>query len=195
MATQVVRLAGVAKYSKAHAGHVWGDEDARPKEARARSEHGGVRAMILGGEQQRAEQLIKEVRRQKRPGRKAAEVVDFVIAGPPRFGAEDAWPKEKVVEWAVASSAWLEKLMGPKPILIASSLHLDESAPHVHAAFVPVSGADSRGPKLSLKSLRIERFGGLRDPRRQLTWLQDSYQKEVGVKFGLDRGGGIEGRP
>ena len=189
MATQVVRVKSVKKLSKSHTAHVRGDGSARPKEAKTRAEWGNARAVILGGDELAATRLVRGAAKQKRPGRKAHEVVDVLFAGPPRFEAPDAWDRRKVEAWASASFEWMKTVMGPQAPVVAASLHLDELSPHVHASFIPVCGEDAKGPKLSWKTLQKDRFGGFSNSRKQLVWLQDDYQEKVGSKFGLERGG------
>lgn len=76
--------------------------------------------------------------------------------------------------WAEKSLNWIKDTFGEKNI-IASTLHLDETSPHIHTEVVPI---DDKG-KLNAKSYT----GG----RMAMMNLHTSYAKEMEV-FGLQRG-------
>lgn len=79
-----------------------------------------------------------------------------------------------IKQWAEKTQQWLENKFG-KEHIIASTLHLDETAPHIHTEIVPI---DDRG-HLCAKSFT----GG----RMAMANLHTEYAKEM-VEFGLSRG-------
>ena len=137
-------------------------------------------------------------------GRPPKQVAEFVMWGPPRHAAENAWPRERSVEWAEASLAWVKKHFPDSPIT-DSSLHLDEGSPHIHVALYPrykdAAGETAYGWQRAEKAAS-ERLAGaepLLNSERQgargreaagaaMRLLLDSYHAEVGEKFGLTRG-------
>ena len=192
VANQVVRIETRSSVSGRLTAHLEGREEARPITALVREEWDGRTAVTLGGNRRAAAELVAEVRKVKRSGRNGNPYVDFMIAGPPPFGSKGAWSKQKVLDWARASSDWITKTVGGESVVAAAALHVDELSPHVHAAAVPVV-RDGRGPKFSWSLVRgaaAERAAGRRsaDYRKQMADLQDSYFAEVGARFGLERG-------
>ena len=88
---------------------------------------------------------------------------------------------------------WLRSLLPPKTPLYSAHLHTDETSPHVHPAFPPAL-ADAKGVvALSWKRMQAymaESAAGrpIKGGPAQLRALQDSYFREVGQKYGLERG-------
>ena len=77
----------------------------------------------------------REYLRRKR-GHRPKPLADMVMWGPPRHAADDAWPREKSVEWAEDTLEWVERHFPDSPITDAA-LHLDEGSPHLHVALFP----------------------------------------------------------
>ena len=63
-------------------------------------------------------------------------VAEFVLWGPPRHEAVDAWPEDKAKQWAEAAVKWTRRHFPDSPVLDAA-LHMDEGSPHVHVAMFP----------------------------------------------------------
>ena len=59
-------------------------------------------------------------------GAKPKPLAEFVMWGPPRHAAEDAWPREKSEAWARATVAWVRQHFPDSPIAEAA-LHMDET--------------------------------------------------------------------
>ncbi len=87
-------------------------------------------------------QLLRalEIRRRQylrgKRGTKPKPLAEFVLWGPPRHAAKDAWTREKSEAWAVESVAWVRRHFPDSPITEAA-LHMDEGSPHVHVALFP----------------------------------------------------------
>ncbi len=79
-----------------------------------------------------------------RPGR---VMIQAILGGPPPYEAEDAWPPEKILDWAVESAAWLRGLTGVPFHTIA--LHHGERSAHFHAVFPPYSLERKGRPRFS----------------------------------------------
>lgn len=201
---QFVKFIGRMKLEAPLVAHLRADEHARPDEALPR---GMDRAIDLGSEPERAALLrataLQERADAKRGGRPPCQVVDAVIAGPPPWEAADAWPVERVQDWARDSAAWLRSLLPKDTPFDAITLHCDERSPHVGALW-PCALPDGRGVNgLSWKRTRqhmVERATGktIRDPSAQMTALQDHYHEHVGARYDIgrgQRGAGIEYAP
>ena len=79
------------------------------------------------------------------------------------------------------SYEWLSERFGEKNI-VSATVHLDERTPHMHFDFVPMT-ADG---KLSAKE--IFRY------KTDLSKLHDDFYKQIGQKYGLERGEHKEGQ-
>lgn len=79
-----------------------------------------------------------------------------------------------IKEWSTANVEWLKKTFGEDNIL-ACTLHMDETTPHIHASIIPI---DSRG-HLCAKSFI--------DGPYSLKKMQTDYANEM-EPFGLERG-------
>ena len=77
-----------------------------------------------------------------RGGRPAKPAVDFVVAGPPRFGAPERWGRAREDAYFRDAYSWLVEKMGSRSMVACAAIHRDETAPHLHVLAVPVS---SRG--------------------------------------------------
>ena len=87
------------------------------------------------------------------------------------------WSDSRIHEWAMDNFYWLARQVGWENI-VTFNVHCDETTPHIHATVVPMF----RG-RLNAKKL----IGG----QDKLKKLRDSHAKEVGKKWGLQRG--VEG--
>jgi hypothetical protein len=102
--------------------------------------------------------------------------IEYMIsASPEHFGEDWREAKNHGADYFKDAIAWLEKRHG-KGNVVCTTVHLDESTPHLAAYVVPRT-ADGR---LSAKDF----VGG----RSALSKMQTSFASEVGVKHGLMRG-------
>lgn len=85
---------------------------------------------------------------------------------------------EATRKYFIDSYEFLKNRYGPENV-VAATVHLDEATPHMHFEMVPVING-----RLSAKSLFT---------KTELKKLQTDFHREVGVKYGLERG--IEGSP
>ena len=146
-----------------------------------------------------ARELVAEKMNQRKaqrvPGRHPMHAQEIVVAGPPGYRyTEEKWSREHEREWAFDAFEWVRDIIGPHSKVIAAAWHKDESSPHIHVLFVPVS---SKG---RLAWRRVEEETALRLTGRALTgtsvmrWLHDDLHERVGKKCGLLRGGGHVGK-
>lgn len=80
-------------------------------------------------------------------------------------------------EYFEFAMAYIRKRHGDQNI-VSAVVHLDEETPHMHVVVVPVRETE-KGFKLDPKSFMTP---------KELTKLQTDFHKQVGKKFGLDRG-------
>ena len=200
---QVLRFENRKTLPDALAAHNRGDKDARPVEAAGRDMYGGRAAIDLGSEPEKARLLIAEAMMIKRRGRKGDQVTEFLIAGPPPFESPDAWSVEKLDAFTHESADWLRAILPDGVPLHTVSYHVDERSPHIQGCFPNVTfDADTDKPRLSwdrmlssMTATAVERLAAAGEPapatftdRERLSILQDSFQAEVGRRYGLDRG-------
>ena len=88
--------------------------------------------------------------------------------------SQGALQDSDIPRWAEANVEWMKKTFGENHI-ISSTLHMDESTPHIHTEIIPI---DERG-HLCAKSFT----GG----RKAMSNLQSSYAHAM-EEFGLERG-------
>lgn len=106
----------------------------------------------------------------------AVTCIEYMIsASPEHFGDDWREAKNHGADYFKDAIEWLEKRHG-KENVVCTTVHLDESTPHLAAYVVPRT-ADGR---LSAKDF----VGG----RSALSKMQTSFASEVGVKHGLVRG-------
>lgn len=184
---QVVRFTARPTLDAALVRHVEGHsrpDTARPVEAEALGE-----IVDLGGDKHSAFAALAEARPTGRGGR-PYEAVEVVMAGPPPYGDDGSWPFDRELAWARASCDWLLSVIGPRAAVVASSLHRDETSPHLHVLFVPIDSAGKlRWTGVQLEAM--ERLGVPRSRRKKTPpyrVFQDDYHARVGVRFGLGRG-------
>lgn len=134
-----------------------------------------------------------------RRGVKPHHCVDLMLAGPPGYGTPEEWSSQSVEAWAEAAVDWCREMIGPESIVVGAALHRDESAPHVHFTFIPVTNG-----QLGWCALRdtaavhaADRMGaprsgaGARNARSQkakYSFLQDDCHRAIGQPFRLSRG-------
>ena len=99
----------------------------------------------------------------------SVRVLEFVTSF-----SNGALEEEDIPKWAEANVEWMKKTFGENHI-IASTLHMDETTPHIHTEIIPI---DERG-HLCAKSFT----GG----QKAMANLQSSYAKAM-EPFGLARG-------
>lgn len=115
---------------------------------------------------------IKELNLKKAVRKDAVRLVDIVITSS-RDGMESMGEDGKRRFFADAA-AFLARRFGRQNIMYAN-VHVDESVDHMHLGFVPIT----RDGRLSAKSLLT---------RNSLKSLQTDFWREVGQKYGLERG-------
>ena len=113
-----------------------------------------------------------------------------MLGGPPPYG-EGEWPAERVQQWVERSMEWIHDVAGPESTIAVAALHQDETAPHLHIVFVPVSAARGLGWTARQAEFLRERGypkGALKQYGGVYQLLHSDYAKRVGVEFGLARG-------
>ena len=110
--------------------------------------------------------------------------------------------EKQIDQWAQESLDWAGRQWG-KENLVSAALHLDEKTPHIHLVVVPIVQGVSRRTRTrerELKKKGIKVQGGTRNSdvnrlcandlvtRPLLSSYHTSYAKEVGAKYGLERG-------
>lgn len=113
----------------------------------------------------------RERMEEARPRSTASPIgMELMLAVPKDWAAQHP---ELVMPWAEKSREWLDHTF-PENSVIAATLHLDESAPHIHALVMPVVD----------KRLDVRPW---MDGAERLKAMQDSYAKAV-KDLGLNRG-------
>lgn len=107
-----------------------------------------------------------------KPRKDAVQAVEVVLSASPEFFSKTPGD-ETIRKWANQNYKWAKEEFGEN--LIQFVLHLDESTPHIHLIFTPIT----RDGRLSMKEL----YGG----KDKLSALQSRYAKAM-EKFGLKRG-------
>ncbi len=137
-------------------------------------------------------------------GKNQVPVIRFMLSGSP----EDMRRIEddgKLDDWCRDNMNWLKKTFGTKNV-VAATLHMDETTPHIHASVVPIVQGERR--QKGLKKKKQEQPTAQEKPKRQykkkdpnrprlcaddvmardkLIEYQDTYA-EVMAKYGLQRG-------
>jgi len=113
-------------------------------------------------------------------GHRASVVaIEVLLAASPEWFAQ-ASPEAKE-KWIANSQAWLVEKFGPDNV-ISSTLHMDESTPHIQAIVCPLD----REPRAKGQAVRLNAAKWV-DGKVKLTALQDSYADAVSG-LGLTRG-------
>ena len=173
----------------------------RPETAKARA---GVPAVVVLEENASPEKAIQdalEARPSKR-GPKPKATTGWVLGGLDSWadqatrGRTPAETEAEVRAWAAEALAWWKRTF-PRSVVLAASLHLDETSPHMHVVGVMRDSRGRVGMKAALpEGARRPGYGPggkpIRYARREragmMTAIHDSYQEEVGLKYGMERG-------
>ncbi len=133
----------------------------------------------------------------RKVGKNQVQVIRFILSG----STEDMLKIQeggKLDDWCRDSMDWAKKEYGEKNI-VAATLHLDEDAPHIHVAVVPIvqgerrqkkSNKEQEVPKKQYKKKSTNRPRLCADDvmtKEKLTHYQDSYAEAM-AKYGLKRG-------
>lgn len=108
-----------------------------------------------------------------KPRKDSVQAVEVVLSASPEFFSKTPGDNETLRKWANKNYKWAKEEFGEN--LMQFTLHLDESTPHIHLIFTPIT-PDGR---LSMKDL----YGG----KDKLSALQSRYAKTM-ESFGLKRG-------
>ena len=159
---------------------------------RAESDAGAKEAMKHAAACRRAGKRVR--------GRKAEPIVQFLIAGLPRLGDEDAWfelaqgKRLKVHEkrnycrlYHQRALEWLIKCAGPGSRLVRAVSHYDEAAPHMHVQLVAADADDRLGWNRIRGGFATSPVGR-GEHARGLSEMQDEFQLHVAKGFYLARG-------
>lgn len=136
----------------------------------------------------------------RKVGKNQVKVIRFMLSG----SSEDMERIEKegkLDDWCRDNIEWLETTYG-KDNVVAATLHMDETTPHIHASIVPVVHGERRKKSTTKKQIeqtKTKRKYKTKDPNRarlcaddvmakaKLTEYQDSYAEAMS-KYGLQRG-------
>lgn len=137
-------------------------------------------------------------------GKNQVQVIRFMLSGSP----EDMRRIEddgKLDDWCRDNMDWLKKTFGAENV-VAATLHLDETTPHIHASVVPIVRGERRQkqprkkkPEQEIAKGKPKRQYKKKDPNRprlcaddvmardKLIEYQDTYAEAM-AKYGLQRG-------
>jgi hypothetical protein len=123
--------------------------------------------------------LVKKVREligDKSKRKDSVKLCEILLTFSPEWWAEipDDQKQQTLNQWKNASMDWAKKTFGSTNV-VDWALHQDESTPHMHICFVPLT----KDGKLCAKEI----VGG----KKELSRYQDTYHKSVEA-FGLKRG-------
>ncbi len=137
-------------------------------------------------------------------GKNQVQVIRFMLSGT----SEDMKRIEndgKLDDWCRDNMDWLKKTFGAENV-VAATLHMDETTPHIHASIVPVVKGERRQkrpmkkkPEQEMEKGKTKRQYRKKDPNRprlcaddimardKLVEYQDTYARAM-AKYGLQRG-------
>jgi len=131
-------------------------------------------------------------------GKNQVQVIRFMLSGTPE-DMKQIQDEGKLDDWCQDNIDWLKKTYGEENV-VAATLHLDESTPHIHASVVPIVRGERRKKPSKKKTEQVpKKQYKKKDPnkprlcaddimaRNKLTEYQDSYAKAM-EKYGLRRG-------
>ncbi len=109
-----------------------------------------------------------------------------------------AMSREELLQWANDTVKWAQKTWG-KENVVSASLHVDEKTPHIHMIVVPIVTGQSRrtkymqsidktAKKYNIDHTKLRLCMNEVYTRGKLYAYHDKYAKEVGSKYGLERG-------
>ena len=138
-----------------------------------------------------ADRVMREELAKPRRGKRPCRAVELLFAGPPPWDSPEAWPMERVLEWARATLEFVRTAL-PDAKIAGASLHLDERSPHIHITIAPIVRHGTRvtlgvrAVRGALASLAPPRESHLKGRHRdELSQVASAYSKRVGVGFGL----------
>lgn len=130
-------------------------------------------------------------------GKNQVQVIRLILSG----STEDMLriqSEGKLDDWCRDSMDWIKKEYGEKNV-VAATLHLDEDAPHIHVAVVPIVQGERRKKKSNKEQEAPKKQYKKKNPNRprlcaddvmtkeKLIHYQDSYAEAM-AKYGLERG-------
>jgi hypothetical protein len=134
-------------------------------------------------------------------GKNQVQVIRFMLSGTSE-DMERIQQEGKLDEWCKDNMDWLKKTYGAENV-VAATLHMDETTPHIHASVVPIVRGERRQKATKKKQEQAEdkpmRKYRKKDPNRarlcaddimakaKLIEYQDSYAEAMN-KYGLERG-------
>lgn len=131
-------------------------------------------------------------------GKNQVQVIRIMLSGSPE-DMKRIQDEGKLDEWCQDNIAYLKKMFGDEN-LIAATLHLDETTPHIHASVVPIVRGERRKKKSNKQPEQApKRQYKKKDPnqarlcaddvmaRDKLVTYQDTYAEAM-AKYGLERG-------
>lgn len=135
-------------------------------------------------------------------GKNQVQVIRFMLSGSPE-DMERIQQAGKLDEWCKDNIDWLKKTYGTENV-VAATLHMDETTPHIHASVVPIVQGERRQkeskkkkeqeqtdtPKRKYKKKNPNRIRLCCDDvmaKAKLIEYQDSYGEAMN-KYGLMRG-------
>ncbi len=131
-------------------------------------------------------------------GKNQVQVIRFMLSGSPE-DMEQIQKIGRLDEWCKDNMDWLKKTFGEENV-VAATLHMDETTPHIHASVVPIVRGERRKKKTSKTPEQTsKRQYRKKDPNRprlcaddvmakaKLIEYQDSYAEAM-KKYGLERG-------
>lgn len=141
-------------------------------------------------------------------GKNQVQVIRFMFSGSPE-DMERIQKEGKLDDWCRDSMEWLKKTFGEENV-VAATLHLDETTPHIHASVVPIVRGERRTKPQRKKpeELKAEESKQQTEPKRKykkkdpnrvrlccddvmardkLIEYQDTYAEAM-AKYGLQRG-------
>jgi outer membrane murein-binding lipoprotein Lpp len=121
---------------------------------------------------QQIKETIKNFAPKTKTVRKDAVVLcDFIVTSDEK--TMKAMPYEKQLAFFKDTVSWFSGRYGEANVINAT-VHMDETTPHLHLSIVPICGE-----RLSAKSLF---------DRKELSALQTDFAKDIGARYGLERG-------
>lgn len=195
---QKFRVQSLKNITGAIAEHMLGERrppNAKPREGLEFVEHLGsdgepIDRMSAGKMLFAANELLREERekrrKEKRGGYRASGIIDFFAGGP-------TWKDEKNLrgEFAATFVKWIRDKLGPRSKIAIAAIHNDETAFHVHVVAVCVSPEGRFGWSHVASTIGEADYKG--SQRLFLSGLQDAFHRNVGSKFGIERGAKLDG--
>lgn len=145
---------------------------------------------------------LKTAGLKRQVGKNQVQVIRFMLSGSSE-DMERIQREGKLDEWCKDNIDWLKKTYGEENV-VAATLHMDETSPHIHASVVPIVQGERRQKESKKKNEQEQpdkpkRKYKKKDPNRvrlccddvmaktKLIEYQDSYGEAMN-KYGLERG-------